>query len=363
MSKKPKSFNVSNPTSNQHLVRLCTEQSIRLRLDDSFFRDHRLQFSTQNLFIENVEEHPQYVIYEIAQSPQVKKWADYSNIFLGDIWIDCSKHSSKMNVLLDTNNKSKLGFVTTINPDCTEIRIVPGDILEFILFDESFGIDASWSWQYQPELKSGVELLGSQTLSVNPLTEDHPDLPYARCLRLESFKKSFWQQHFWFRFDKSLLHLIGKETESKKIGTLSFFGYPEKKWNFTAEYHVAIHVKFDLEKSAKYKMRAFNSLLLPKIDSKPISEGFILPPNFYRTPVYFNSKHKVMEVQATLLSTKSLEEGCNTESAITDESLDAENHNASCQNYRFEHKAQRHYDCSDWRDDFSDWRDNPSHWY
>lgn len=328
MTKKHKPFKVANPISTQHVVRVCPNQIIQLRLDDLYFEDHVISFSNVNLFIDKTEHGPSYCVYHIAHSKEVCKWADYSNVALGDICIDSAKNHSKISVILDTSHKSKMGFMTCVNPDSCDIRILPGDILEVILFDDTYGKNAEWFWEYSSELDAWVDLIGSSRLfltdwkkDLKTSLEDYPESPYARYPRTEpTANKDFFQQHFWFRYCKSLLKLIEVEDGIKKIGSFVFYGYPDdsrSKNHVSPELHLSVHMRFEPTQKKEQKMKAFNSLLLPTLESKSLPKGFILPPSFSQPSLNTRFKKTICDVRCELIETKSLEEGCFTESVYS----------------------------------------------
>lgn len=326
--KQHKTFKVVNPVSSQHVVRVCPSQIIQLRLDDLYFEDHTIKFSNSNFFIDKTEQGPSHCVYHIAHAEEVHKWADYSNVALGDICIDSAKANSKISVILDTIHKSKVGFMTCVNPDSCDVRILPGDILEVILYDETYGKNAEWFWEYHSELNAWVDLIGSSRLSLNDWKkdlkislEDYPESPYARYPRGESIaNKDCFQQHFWFRYCKSLLKLIEAEEGVKKIGSFVFYGYPDdsrSRNQVSPEFNLSIYMRFEPAQKKQQKMKAFNSLLLPTLESKSLPKGFILPASFSQPKLNTRSKKPILDVECQLIETKSLEEGCFTESVYS----------------------------------------------
>jgi|694.fasta_scaffold75129_2 hypothetical protein len=331
-------YKVNNPTSKNHLVRLNVNQTIRLRLDDVYFgNNHKVYFDNDNFLIQDVESHSSYKVYYITQAFHVEKWAKYTNAHLGNIFIDGDKNSSDLSVFVNTTNKSKKDFFTVVNPINLEIRLSPGDLLEVVLYDELFFDASIWSWDYEPALKSNLELVQSSQLNLSPESEDYPDDHFARCLRVTEANKPYYQSHFWFRFDKQILGLIDSENGCMKIGQLKLYGYFHKNSGITNCHNLDLYVEFDSQLKVQNKEKAFRSLLVPSTDcqlkhpnDKPLKNVHFPALNWLKP------KRKLMHVEAFLLSPNSIEDGCVTKNALShDENL------CQNQNYygsdRFEH--------------------------
>ena len=137
-----KPVKIKNPTSMQHLVRIRQGQSIHLQLDESLFPNHKIRIFPSsntslfdNLIVSEQEQVLDCFTYLISLNENIDTWAQYSSVYLGEIWIDSQKEAARLLVVMESSSEFKSNFITTINPDYADIRITPGDIMEVILFN------------------------------------------------------------------------------------------------------------------------------------------------------------------------------------------------------------------------------------
>jgi hypothetical protein len=258
--------------------------------------------------------------YLISLNENIDTWAQYSSVYLGEIWIDSQKEAARLLVVMESSSEFKSNFITTINPDYADIRITPGDIMEVILFNIDFGDNYIWEWQFNQETDCDVELLGTSDLNLqicqkNKATIDCPELPYARFPRVETTKDpSCYQKHFWFRFDKKMISLVDEMTGISYLGDFKFLGSLGPNSDGTEVVQRAFSVHAILDK--KYKMRMFHSLLLPKLNEKNASSSFVIPTSV-RNPNTHKKKeiYIVRDVEVKPISFGFIDQGCYTKSA------------------------------------------------
>ena len=288
-----KPIKVKNPTSMQHIVRIKSGQYVQLHLDENIFPNHEIRISpSDNIFIGEQERSENYSTYLIFLNDNIKKWADYSSVYLGEIWIDSKKESSRLLILMESSNDLKSNFITTINPDYLDIRINPGDIIEVILFNVNSERSYNWDWSFNPKTECNVEFLGTSDLDLqicllNNHLIDCPELLYASFPRIDIKKNTnLKQKHFWFRFDKKMLLMINEMNGINHLGDFVFTGYFDKNFSVNdVQRTLSVHVNLD----NKYKMRMFNSLLLPKLNEAGSDYFFVISPSV-RDPNTHNKK-------------------------------------------------------------------------
>lgn len=319
---KHKPINVHNPVSFQHLVEINSGQSIFLRLDESLFPNPNLEFSTSNLVIDAEEQGHDHKTFLINHRHDLDDWANYSSAFLGDIWIGSQNRSARLIVTLNSDNPQKYNFVTVVNPEMCDLRLKPGDIIEVVLFHDQFDENCEWSWQYDSEINCEIEFLGSSNLKLqekgNNLSvsiDENSNLPYARCIRFDpSWQHPSQQTHMWFRLNKEILSELKIHSGIKRVGEFRFFGHADKNnlYEYDVDFSMVVFVNFDL----KYRMRAFNSLLLPKLDDQSELSSYVLPSNIRSPQTTTKIYRMVKDVDVNLMDSKSLDFGCNFEPAF-----------------------------------------------
>ncbi len=241
MAKLFSPYRVKNPQSAQHVVRLRRGQSLNVILDKKLFGDAKVYNNCPGLVIDSFQERPGDFIYTYAQEPAVQRWAEYSSSMLGEIWIDTKTNVSRLVIMLESDTAQKRHHVTVVNPDCYEVRLRPGDILETVLFEKSFDICDGWDYEWIPEYRLGVELLGIRSIRFattrqpweNGFLAEPPEHPYACHPRIvtpiEDLNPCCQQHHYWFRFGPSLMMILKDSKPGvQNVGKFRFHGYSNR---------------------------------------------------------------------------------------------------------------------------------------
>jgi hypothetical protein len=211
------------------------------------------------------------------------RWAQYSNCYIGDIVIESDVMSARLIVLVETSEEQKRQFTTVVNPDDSEIKLIAGEILEVVVYQEGFSGTDHWSFKwdavdiFQP---LNLEFLGHDTCPLNIWrqiraegTDDRAELPYSRLPRITKDQpalKQSRQHHFWFRFDNNINDMIEIKQGKFYVGRLTMSGWPytdavNQKMPITR----SIGIVLDLNR--KYIQRVMQSFLLQ-------------PKNLYNAP-------------------------------------------------------------------------------
>ena len=274
---------VRNPTSLQHLATIRPGQGLELYLDhDLFPGEINLQLSSKHLVLENIDvTNPKRTRYTIEHDLFVYDWSEFSHSLLGEVWIDAHDRLAKVIVVMDSLNTDKMRTLTVCNPDCIDIRIKPHNIMEVVLCEQDFSGNDEWTWEWQPTLDLELEEIGYRNLNLYTWKQfasydmDSPSFLYARHPRFEVGRDvQPWtkQHHFWFRFDKSILDIMGKDFGINRVGDLKFTGYSNryrKQNTDISEYRMSVYV--DLR--SKFKERVSETLALKKetesVDTEP----------------------------------------------------------------------------------------------
>lgn len=327
MAKKYSPVQIKNPSSIQHVARVQSGQAILLRLNHDLFPKAKLQLSDDKLLrIESESVDEQGTTYRICQSHRTVLWAWYSNVLLGDIWIDSDKQLARVIVMLECSTQAKKNFVTVINPDCADVRLVPGDILEAIVYDTEFEEKDEWVWQWCPQ-ENGlkVDILGYDVLSAGQryladAKDDTHDRPYSKFSRLEwGMRYNCRQHHMWFRFDHTIMSYIHSHSGVNLVGSFQFVGWRnmyQKQALEPKEYHLSVYIDCD----SKYHGRAMHSFMLPRREFLINGQQTQFPANtpyVVKTPKM--KKHMgslwLRDIKLNMLESKDLDSGCKTLSA------------------------------------------------
>jgi hypothetical protein len=300
MNKIYKPIKFKNPTSNQHIVRLKPGQNLELDLDKNTFIESRVFLNSDLATLQAIKKQEFSKRFNVFQKSFVLKWLEYSSLYLGCVEISSNICNSKITMIAESTNALKSNVLTILNPNDSFVRLIPGDILEVVLFDKENPLeDQEWQWSFSGVVDCDIELLRFNYFVFDPKNNDHslcPDLTFAALSRVQ--EKSV-QCHFWFRFDKRLMGLLdATDYPPQQMGELVFL---EKNKNTKH----SISINMILHK--KHKTRVLNSLLLPKFDCKPLEHDD-----------EFINLNTLNTVKIKKINSASIFEGCRVKSILPD---------------------------------------------
>jgi hypothetical protein len=312
---------VKNPSSVQHVVYLQPGQTLALELDEAVFPSPRVEISTSNLFVVPVIGSPERTEYLFVQAEEVAEWANYSTCHLGDIWIGSDKTTARLVVMLACRNPHKDRHVTAINPDCTDLRMRPHDVLEVILYDADFTTRDDWTWTWCPTSDVGLETLWYNRLSLSMWAwicdqeaNDSPNHPYSRLPRIDTRADvQFRQHHFWFRFDERVLAAVDQCDGLCDVGTLKFFGWSDCLNKGNDPTVRSITLVLNLKDKHKNRDKIASTLsMVPRGDVRLDHTPLLSVLGQLRKSPPKPPVPLVRPTELTLLAYKSFAEGCNT---------------------------------------------------
>lgn len=290
-----RSIKIRNPISSQQLVRLKQNQCIEMHLDKKLFPN--VNFEYNDVFFELTCDKNYYLF---KPKKFIEEWSNYSSMHLGSIFVNSNFNSSNIIVLSESSNNLKSNFLTIINPKNDIVRMIPGDILEVILFDCE---NQELEWHFSECMNCEIEFLGESRLS-SKKDKIFPckDYPYAQLPRFVEFKElPIVQRHFWFRFNKKLMNLLNDTVCSPKhFGNMIFINQ-KNQTEFSMSLYVTLH--------KKYKTRVLNSLLLSKLN-----EAYSLTS--FKNEYNFDETNLINEVHVSLIKSKKIEDGCGLRSIL-----------------------------------------------
>lgn len=170
-------------------------------------------------------------VFFINQIKDHTEWSQYSSSFMGEICCKKEADVSRISVIQNCTNNKKSNHVSVVNPKWSKLRVHPQNIVEIILYDLGFTYQDEWNWEWTSNDGVGVELLGRDTLSLYYLNKQYlgnPDLRYSMYPCVSTEKIMCRQHHMWFRFNKSILKSMSKETGIKTVGFFQIDGKSNK---------------------------------------------------------------------------------------------------------------------------------------
>lgn len=324
-------FNVDNPTSLQHVVRLQPRQQVCLSLDTDRYPNSKITISKGCLSYQDLGVNNGRHKYLISANELSNDWAKYSSALLGNVWVDSDDTIACLCVMQTCNNDTKRHVVTAVNPESIDVRLKPGDIMEVILCDPDCDNEQYWFWDWVKALPVGIELLGSSDLLINRwhqyheyMHDDHPDCLYARFPRTKTTDNNLRQYHFWFRLNHDLLNVMKHYNGVHHIGTLAFFCYGDRRRpnEATSYYRLSVWMDIDVELikevsnslfiSSKQSLTSTCDRDLLSVAPKLNLTTQIANVHNYKVTKYANL---IREVTVSCIASPSLEDGCTVLSA------------------------------------------------
>lgn len=267
--------------------------------------------------------------FHFVQEDLVEDWHEYSSCFLGEVWVDCDDLIAKVVMVLE-NNKAGKDHLTIVNPDCYDVRILPHQIVELVVYDLRFGSQDEWTCDWAPISNVNVEQIGYDYLNLYSwynfgIHEDPPDYRYALLPRVEmDDAKPCRQHHFWYRFDKSVLNQAGMD----HVGDFVLKGCADKFLKGRTQ-ESTFHASVYLDARKLKKGRVLHTLGLEskdncssytykhsRMDGFPRSNGIVVyngqkkKKNKRKYKIHEPVLPQTKEVVINRLQTTSFEEGC-----------------------------------------------------
>jgi hypothetical protein len=281
MRKKFSPVLISNPVSDNHLVRVRPNQSFILRLSDDM---GITEIDSDSHFFELAEtkRQDQYQLFLFRQTADFFDWSLLSSVHLGDVVLLKQDYSIiNLCVILESTNHLKKDVISCINPEGWHIKVKPDQIIELILFDEM--CKGEWNCEIHEgaDKKIRFEQICSQVIErdTEPLIIDEYDkrindvffpFPRSRSARVT-------EQHFWFRCDhETITKLYSLEDGTFHAG--SIVATPATGIHMLKTLNISLGIK------AKRKDTLYKARLLPAArdgDSKLPVVSYRPRYNFY----------------------------------------------------------------------------------
>jgi len=274
------------------MVHVRPGQDVVLSLsDDFYFGKADVQISSSYLKLDRKEKEGNRTLYFFTHSSDIHEWSEYSNVFLGEIWIDYDKSISKLGILLDCTNADKTDQITVINPDCVDLRVKPHSVIEAIVYDLSFSYQDEWHCEWEPSISGlGLGQLGSDHLCLRSWNNywdhalDDASYRYARYPRVEP-PQGAWpkQHHFWFRFCGDIEAISDECCGIEHGGKIHLYGKSNRFDSNSRSVHFVIDLFLDCRKNS-------SSLLQNTLSMKTKDET---------SPYVWDKPHKPQQPQKT----------------------------------------------------------------
>lgn len=302
---------VKNPTSLQHVVWLKPSQSLVISLDNNKYPDVRLDVLSDHLYVSAEADAGSRTEFLLVQEPYLVEWSEYSSCHLGDIWVESAEAVSRLSIMLFCTNKNKENFITAINPNYTDIRIKPQNILEVVIYDKYDNVKYEWNWEPKENPQVGVDLLSYSYCDLNEyiqefdfVKESDPNSPYAILPRFGLDKDNFSREHhFWFRFKGTVLQELSKIDGLKNVGSLQFTN---------ANYKSSIEPQYKLSLILDLDNKQFDKVLktlMIKTDTYVFEKSYPKLEKRFFTPFY-QKPSKIRNIEFKLIKSNMFDDGC-----------------------------------------------------
>lgn len=277
MAKKYSTINIKNPTSMQHIVRMKPGQLVTLTIDRQIYDDCDLFVNGEYIsYYKSRDINSNH--FTLVHKDITKDWAKRSTTFLGEVVLVNGTYGemengeviAKLMMFLELTDKDAVPIVSVINPVENDVRVWPGELLEVVLFEESWPNDIYWNWKWSPAMDICVDLLKKDSLEIRDAI-DWNYLDETACYIYEMYPRiarprrnhNHTQYHFWFRFDKKIIDLMSVQTGVCNLGDFLFLGTPTLKRS-SESYQFKLNVHCNLVEDKKIDV--IKSFLIPDDD-------------------------------------------------------------------------------------------------
>lgn len=338
MVKKYSPIHVTNPTSLQHIIWLQPYQSLILNLDPKLYPNINISSTTD--YLEKSESENTCLFKQANPSDN---WNQYSNCHLGDIWITSSKTTARLVVMLNCTNQAKSGFVTVINPDCSDIRLKPPQILEVVLFDLKFKQQDEWTWSWLPKSGVTIENIGVDFIYprkwdlCNDRVENNPNNPYSCLQRIQRKTDCCCREHhFWFRLSASTISQLSDDAGIVHIGDLRFRGFNDRFHRKLSQPESELMLSIHVNLQKKYRGDIIRTLALrTHKEYNDIQSGRRSVRSYIKNKIYQPMRPFARDVEFELLDSIGLESNLKPPREIKIDQFDIDLDESFCdQNFR-----------------------------
>lgn len=307
---------VRDPRSMYHLVRIRPNQDLAILLSKEKFSSPELEIASSYLSVNHASEDANNRVFRLAQTDSIRTWSQYSSTYLGEVWITHEHGISRLLVIQDCTNPQKTNLITVVNPKGFDLRVFPHNIMEFILYEPSFGCTADWEWIWKPKFDCvKICCLGEDTKGLHPnrmyQSFESPSDQYAKLARFDVSPTEHYrqQQHFWFRFEKDLVQLLTSEIGTINVGSFHFTGCPGP---YCDSDDIVTFCASIFLNTKKPRVASFESI----IETLPPLRSYVSSRPKFQIYVKKQALPIINEVCITRVETSELAEGCKTLSAV-----------------------------------------------
>lgn len=263
---------VSDPTSENHLVRLYPNQDLRVVLSQDS-EDVQIFLTSRFLRLSREEQDKKgNRVYHFVQQYDLSEWAAVSSAYLGEVAILRKNSISSVCVMLEGQNAHNRDMITVVNPIGSEIKIEPHQVLEVVVFDCDGDFGDKWEYEIHTgddEHKVQYQYIGKEVVypSVQYKTYvNEDDLEDMTLVMPRSTKDTpIREHHFYFRCSyDSLVTLKNGSNGSMDGGKLCFHpkAKVEDETTTTPQFKFVLSLCMNVRDRNRGKM--FNALFFPK---------------------------------------------------------------------------------------------------
>jgi hypothetical protein len=210
MTKQYNPVKVKDPTSDGHIVRLHANQPFELILTNFVEEEVEVKLQSDFLAIDHCTKDDECQSFVFKQKYDLKKWSEFSSLFLGNVTIIVTKQSEppseetiRLCVIVDSSNAIKKNVITAINPNGHVLKIELNQILHVVVFDAP-----SSRWVIAGIENVGMKCLRTETVFSDSVGDYNPQemmCPEPRNHNWDAvaFVPDGKEYHFWTVLDES----------------------------------------------------------------------------------------------------------------------------------------------------------------
>lgn len=262
----PSPVQIKNPRTSHYLISVSPQQGFQIIAADWYEILDIEVLSEHFSFVSETRKEDGSTIYDFIQKENLSKFVHISNLYLGKIEVTLSDIVVVLSVVLQSSSESGKNIVTVVNPKKAEIKIQPHQLIEVVLFGESYSTDFWNCSTICGENQIEFEQISYRSIWRNPMyqgfenTDSFPVSVYPRA------SYSCREHHYWFRCSPNATKAISSIDDGIYFaGKLLFdkqdqFGKPKSFFDSTLD--IRINIK------SKNRSKVYLPQLIPKNKTK-----------------------------------------------------------------------------------------------
>jgi hypothetical protein len=243
-NKKPNSVVITDPVSQNHVVRLYPQQEFVLQLSEDN-GNTSVEWSSEWFILKEQGTNAEgQKTWTFSQPFDLSKWAEIGRCHLGEVMVmsEKSKELIGLQVVLES---VKHEILTVINPSGTILKVGPEQVIEVVLFSDKLPADGKFD---PPRIMPGTDQItyeNTWSQLLDPTEKDAILFPNSEQLIRRCMDDKLKEMHFWFAPNSvTKMSLARSKAGQYQAGKINF-SVGDPKLDLKYSLGLLLHMKHD----------------------------------------------------------------------------------------------------------------------